>query len=90
MLPKDYPRWELVYYYYCKWWDNGTIEDVHENLRNQTRKRAGRQQSPSLAIIDSQSRSITRREVCREILMAKKMSKEENGIFSLILWVCYW
>ena len=19
MLPKEYPKWELVYYYYCKW-----------------------------------------------------------------------
>lgn len=60
MLPKEYPKWELVYYYYSKWRDDGTFEEVHENLRNQTRKRAGKQVSPSLAIIDSQSRDMTR------------------------------
>lgn len=60
MLPKEYPKWELVYYYYSKWRDDGTFEQVHENLRNQTRKRAGKHESPSLAIIDSQSRDMTR------------------------------
>lgn len=60
MLPKEYPKWELVYYYYSKWRDDGTFEEVHENLRNQTRKRAGKKESPSLAIIDSQSRDMTR------------------------------
>lgn len=60
MLPKDYPRWELVYYYYQKWRDDGTIEEVHEVLRNNIRKRAGKKESPSLAIIDSQSSKTTR------------------------------
>ncbi len=64
MLPKEYPQWELVYYYYSKWRDDGTIEEVHENLRNLTRKRAGKQESPSLAIIDSQSKDTTRSGGC--------------------------
>jgi len=61
MLPKDYPKWELVYYYYCKWRDEGTFEEIHESLRSDTRKRAGKRTSPSLAIIDSQSSKTTRR-----------------------------
>lgn len=60
MLPKEYPKWELVYYYYSKWRDDGTIEEVHEILRAKLRKRAGKQESPSLAIIDSQSSKTTR------------------------------
>lgn len=61
MLPKEYPKWELVYYYYQKWRDDGTIEEIHEVLRNNTRKDAGKEESPSLAIIDSQSSKTTRR-----------------------------
>lgn len=30
MLPKEYPKWELVYYYCQKWRDDGTIEEVHD------------------------------------------------------------
>lgn len=60
MLPKEYPKWELVYYYYQKWRDDGTIEEVHEILRGKLRKRAGKQESPSLGIIDSQSSKTTR------------------------------
>mgnify|MGYP001397562426 CR=1 FL=1 len=57
MLPKEYPKWELVYYY---WRDDGTVEEVHEVLRNTIRKRKGRKESPSLGIIDSQSFKTTR------------------------------
>ena len=60
MLPKEYPKWELVYYYYCKWRDEGTFEEIHEFLRTYTRKKKGKQESPSLAIIDSQSSKTTR------------------------------
>jgi len=61
MLPKDYPKWELVYYYYCKWRDEGTFEEIHESLRSFTRKKSGKLESPSFAIIDSQSSKTTRK-----------------------------
>lgn len=60
MLPKDYPKWELVYYYYQKWRDEGTFEEIHESLRTYTRQKKGKNESPSLAIIDSQSSKTTR------------------------------
>ena len=60
MLPNDFPRWQLVYYYFCKWRDEGMIEYIHECLRDNTREKAGRDLSPSLAIIDSQSVKTTR------------------------------
>jgi putative transposase len=55
MLPKEYPEWQLVYYYLNKWKLDGTIEGIHETLRVKTRKNAGRENSPSLGLIDSQS-----------------------------------
>ena len=60
MLPKDFPKWQLVYYYFNKWKLDGTIEEIHENLRDNTRKAAGRKTSPSLGLIDSQSIKTTR------------------------------
>ena len=60
MLPKEFPKWQLVYYYFNKWKLDGTIEEVHETLRVKTRKDAGRESSPSLGLIDSQSIKTTR------------------------------
>jgi len=34
MLPLEYPQWELVYYYYSRWKEDGTFEDINEILRN--------------------------------------------------------
>lgn len=55
MLPSDFAPWNTVYYYYRKWKSNGLIEELHEMLRDLTRKKSGRQVSPSLGLIDSRS-----------------------------------
>jgi len=55
MLPKEYPKWQLVYYYFRKWTSEGLIEEMHELLYSKCRKQAGREASPSLGLIDSQS-----------------------------------
>ena len=60
MLPGCFPKWELVYYYFTKWKNIGVIEQIHEMLRDRIRKKAGREISPSLALIDSQSVKTTR------------------------------
>ena len=31
MLPKCFPKWELVYYYFSKWKSIGVIEQIHES-----------------------------------------------------------
>ena len=60
MLPKCFPNWELVYYYFTKWKNTGVIEQIHEFLRDHIRQKVGRKVSPSLACIDSQSIKTTR------------------------------
>jgi putative transposase len=55
MLPKEYPKWQLVYYYFRKWTGDGLIEEMHEMLRSLCRTQACRDASPSLGLIDSQS-----------------------------------
>lgn len=55
MLPGDFAPWQTVYYYFRKWKFEGAIEDIMETLHSLSRKAAGRDESPSLGIIDSRS-----------------------------------
>ena len=54
-LPHDFPPWETVYYYFNTWRRTGVWEQVHDLLREQVRQAAGREATPSAAILDSQS-----------------------------------
>jgi putative transposase len=55
MLPKDFPHWSAVRYYYDKWRRDGTWERINDALRRAVRIEAGRDPEPSAAILDSQS-----------------------------------
>jgi putative transposase len=55
MLPRDYPNWSTVYYYFRKWTRDGTWRRLNDALRDRIRRLAGKEVSPSAAIIDSQS-----------------------------------
>ncbi len=55
LLPNDLPPWGTVHYYYRRWRLDGTWERIHDALREQVRAKAGRQPTPSAAILDSQS-----------------------------------
>jgi putative transposase len=55
MLPHDFPPWPTVYYYFWRWRGDGTWERLQDTLRAQVREQAGREASPSAAVIDSQS-----------------------------------
>ncbi len=54
-LPADFPPWRTVYGFFARWAADGTLDRVHDTLRDQVRVDAGRQPQPSAAIIDSQS-----------------------------------
>src|SRR5271168_3094833 len=54
-LPHDFPPWKTVYNY-CVWFqDNGTWENILQTLREKVRVDAGREPTPKVAVIDSQS-----------------------------------
>jgi putative transposase len=55
MLPKEYPKWQLVYYYFRKWTSEGLLEEMHKFLVGYCRKQQKKEESPSLGLIDSQS-----------------------------------
>lgn len=54
-LPGDLPPWQTVYSYFRNWREDGTWQALHTQLRGWTRAAAGRPESPSEVIIDSQS-----------------------------------
>ena len=55
MLPGDFPNWAIVYYYFSVWKKNGTLEQIHESLVERIRKKHGKNEEPSVGIIDAQS-----------------------------------
>jgi putative transposase len=55
LLPQEFPGWTTVRYYFDKWTRDGTWERLNAALRTLLRQRAGRVDSPSAAILDSQS-----------------------------------
>ena len=61
MLPHDLPPWGITYHYWASWRKDGTWERVHDALRAEVRQAAGREPTPSAAIVDSQSVKTTDR-----------------------------
>lgn len=55
MLPGEYPAWQSVYTYFRQWRDDGTWQRLHDTLRAQVRRRAGRHKQPTAGALDSQS-----------------------------------
>jgi transposase len=61
MLPHDFPPWKTVYDDFRRWSHDGVWESVNHVLREKVRHRAGREKTPTAAIIDSQSVKTTER-----------------------------
>jgi len=54
-IPKDLPPHSTVYDYLDRWSHDGTPERLHHALYVKCREQAGREASPTAAVIDSQS-----------------------------------
>ena len=55
MLPGDFPKWQIVYYYFSVWKKNEIWEQMNEALVEKIRKKAGKNEEPTVGIIDAQS-----------------------------------
>ena len=61
MMPHEFGPWSTVYDYFRKWRLSGLWEHLNALLREKVRIKAGRNATPSAAIIDSQSVKTTER-----------------------------
>jgi putative transposase len=55
LLPSDFPPWETIYRLFAAFRDEARFEKINQALVMMDRERAGRETSPSGAILDSQS-----------------------------------
>ena len=85
LLPHEYPPWHTVYGYFRAWRDSGVWEEVHRALREQVRLQAGRQATPSAAILDSQSVRTTEKGDFEAMMAARK-----SMAASVISWWTLW
>jgi transposase len=54
-LPKEFPKWQSVYYYFRKFERDETWARIHDRLRGEGRRKAGRHKHPTAGALDSQS-----------------------------------
>jgi len=54
-LPHDFPPYTLVSHYYHQWRKNEVLDRIHDTLRGRLRQQAGKEPTPSVVIVDSQS-----------------------------------
>jgi putative transposase len=59
LLPREFPPWRTVYYWFRKWRIDGTFERLNATLREQLRISLRRNAQPSAGIVDSQSAKTT-------------------------------
>lgn len=59
MLPKEYPNWPVIYYYFREWKKDGTWKKIHDKIRGYVRRSKGKKKQPTAGIIDSQSSKTT-------------------------------
>lgn len=82
MLPENFPPWQSVYYYFRKWSGDVTFKKVHVFLRSMLRRKVGREISPSVGIIDSQSVRGTYRVKERGIDGGKRVKGRKRHIIT--------
>ena len=80
LLPHDLPPWQTVYYYLRRWQREGVWDQVHHTLVMADRERAGREPSPTAAILDSQSVKTADQKGDRRAMTRARRSKGASAI----------
>jgi transposase len=88
-LPKDLPPKSTVYDYFDLWEWDGTLARIHHTLYVSCREQAGREASPTAAIIDSQSAKAAQKGGPRSIRRATTRARRSPGA-SATSWSIPW
>ena len=77
-MPANFPPWQTVYQQFRAWRQSRVWERVSKTLREQGRKSRGRNATPTVAIVDSQSAK-TALKGGGAVMTRAKRSKGANG-----------
>ena len=83
-IPKDLPPPSTLNDYFHRWDYDGTLDRLHATLYLQCREQAGREASPTAAIIDSQSVKSAEKggpRLTRPVMMEARRSKARSDIY---------
>jgi transposase len=78
-LPKDLPPRSTVHDYFVRWQCDGTLRRLHHALYEQAREMAGKEASPTTALVDSQSVKGAERGGARSIRWAMMRPRRSKG-----------
>ena len=90
-IPKDLPPRSTIHDYLNRWDYDGTLQRIHHALYGQCREQAGREASPTAAVIDSQSVKSAEKGgpvLTRTAMMRARRSRARSGISSSIRRAC--
>ena len=93
-LDSKYLPWQTVFYHFTQFKERGIWENILNTVIENERKRQGKQDTPSLLAIDSQSdrRPVLKKfnsRMKKRVLMVVKMSMDEKEPFWLIALVFF-
>lgn len=76
MLPINFPKWQIVYYYYSKWSEEGIFDFIMNKLRVKARLNKNQNADASMGIVDSQTVRSANNKSLKSIDGNKKNKKE--------------
>ncbi len=80
MLPRDFPKWQSVYYYFRQWRKAHVWQRLHDRLRAEVRHAAGRHKHPTAGCLDSQSVKTTQVPGLRGFDAAKNINGRKRHL----------
>jgi transposase len=80
MIPHDLVPWWTAYRWYRRWAADGTWDLVHDGLRALARVAAGKDPSPSAAVLDAQSVKSSEGGQARGVDMGKKITGRKRHL----------